>query len=68
MKRTTHRELEDGRLFAEIPGFPGVWASDRDLGACITQLRDALFDWLVLKIEQNDRNIPVVAAINLNVI
>jgi hypothetical protein len=31
-------------------------------------LREALFDWLVLKIEQNDRNIPVVDGISLNVL
>jgi predicted RNase H-like HicB family nuclease len=68
LKRTVHKTLEDGTLFAEIPGFTGVWASDEDLGACIAQLREALFDWLVLKIEQNDRNIPVVAEINLNVL
>jgi predicted RNase H-like HicB family nuclease len=68
LKGTTHRQLEDGTLFAEIPGFTGVWASDDDLVACIAQLREAIFDWLVLKIEQNDRDIPVIANINLNVL
>ena len=71
LKSTQHKQLEDGSLFAEISGFDGVWASDNDLVACIAQLREALFDWLVLKIEQNDRDIPVIPAIpdiNLNVL
>jgi predicted RNase H-like HicB family nuclease len=68
LKGTVHKTLEDGTLFAEIPGFDGVWASDNDLVACIAQLREALFDWLVLKIEQDDRNIPIVASISLNVL
>ena len=59
---------EDGVWFAEIPGFDGVFASDADFGVCGTHLREVLFDWLVLKIEQNDRDIPVVGGINLNVI
>lgn len=62
------KRLEDGNLFAEIPGFQGVWASAQDLAACGVQLREALFDWLVLKIEQDDRDIPVIAGINLNVL
>lgn len=68
LKGTVVKRLETGPLFAEIPGFDGVWASDDDLGACVAQLREALFDWLVLKIEQDDRDIPVVAGISLNVL
>jgi hypothetical protein len=68
LKGTVVKRLETGPLFAEIPGFDGVRASDDDLGACVAQLREALFDWLVLKIEQDDRDIPVVAGISLNVL
>jgi hypothetical protein len=59
---------EEGVWFAEIPGFDGVYASNPDFGQCGVQLREVLFDWLVLKIEQNDRDIPIVAGINLNVL
>jgi len=68
LKGTIVKKLEDGSLFAEIPGFDGVWASHDDLPACVLELREALFDWLVLKIEQNDRDIPTVAGISLNVL
>jgi len=68
LKGTVHKTVDGGTLFAEIPGFDGVWASDNDLVTCIAQLREVLLDWLVLKIEQDDRDIPVVAGINLNVL
>ncbi len=68
IKGATVRKLETGAFFLEIPGFLGVWASDDDLAAGATQLRETLFDWLVLKIEQNDRDIPTVAGISLNVL
>ena len=68
LKGAEVKHLDDGNLFAEIPGFHGVWASAQDLATCGVQLREALFDWLVLKIEQDDRDIPVIAGINLNVL
>lgn len=68
LKSTSVTRLEDGQFFAELPGFDGVWAANDDLSACAAELRDVLFDWLVLKIEQNDRDIPVLAGISLNVI
>ena len=68
VKLAEFKRLDDGAVFAEIPRFAGVWASDQDLAACVAQLREVLFDWLVTKIEQDDRDIPVVAGITLNVI
>jgi predicted RNase H-like HicB family nuclease len=68
LKGASVRKLEDGGFFGEIEGFEGVWASDEDLAVCVAQLREVLFDWLVLKIEANDRDIPVRAGINLNVL
>lgn len=68
LKRANVNPLDDGSLYAEIPGFDGVWASDEDLAVCIQQLREVLLDWLVLKIEHEDRDIPVVDDINLNVL
>jgi predicted RNase H-like HicB family nuclease len=65
---TLEKIAEDDVWFAEIPHFQGVYASDADIEECGKQLRDVLFNWLVLKIEQNDRDIPVLAGINLNVI
>jgi predicted RNase H-like HicB family nuclease len=68
LKATDVKRLDDGHFFAEIPGFDGVWASAEDLGECGNQLRDALLDWIVLKIEHDHRDLPVVGDINLNVL
>lgn len=69
MRRVDVRKIEDGSFFAEIPGFSGVWASNPDLELCAAELREVLLDWLVLKIEQNDRDIPVLNGLaNLNVL
>jgi predicted RNase H-like HicB family nuclease len=66
LKSTSLRKIDGDVWFAEIPGFDGVWASDADLAKCVSELRDALYDWLVIKIEHNDRDLPVVADIRLN--
>jgi hypothetical protein len=68
MKATDVKRLEDGAMFAEIRGFDGVWACNPDLAACIAEFRETLFDWIVIKIEQSDRDLPQIAGINLNVI
>lgn len=67
MKQVAPRRLEDGTWFTEIPGFDGVWGSAADLAASVADLRDALFDWLVLKIEHGDRDIPRLGDLNLNI-
>jgi hypothetical protein len=67
MRQVAPRRLEDGTWFTEIPGFDGIWGSACDLATSVADLRDALFDWLVLKIEHSDRDIPRLGDLNLNI-
>ena len=67
-KKVVARQLANGTWFAEIEGFSGVWANEEVLPNCLGVLRDVLIDWLLLKIEHEDRDIPVVEGIDLNVI
>jgi predicted RNase H-like HicB family nuclease len=62
------RRLEDGTWFGEVSGFPGVWASSDAPEETITELREVLFDWIVLKIDHEDRDLPQLSGINLNLI
>lgn len=63
---TAHFErLEDGSWYAEIPGFPGVWANEKTQEACREQLGEVLKEWLALKLQDGDDDIPVVAGIDL---
>jgi predicted RNase H-like HicB family nuclease len=66
LNRAEPKRLPDGDWFWEIPGFKGVWASAAAPDRAVEELREVLFDWLVLKIEEGDRDIPVIDQISLN--
>lgn len=69
MKLALTRQLEDsGRRFAEIPSFVGLWGEGDSEEAAHGDLSGALEDWLLLKIERSDRDIPEISGINLNVL
>lgn len=68
MKQVLPKRLDNGTWFTEIPGFDGVWGVAEDLEASVADLRTALFDWLVLKIEHSDRDIPRLGDFTLNIL
>ena len=68
IRRAQPRALEDGSWYAEIPGFEGVWANEENLRDCLNTLDEVLLDWLLLKIEAEDRDIPSIEGIDLNVL
>ena len=65
LEKARLEQLSDGTWYAEIPGFPGVWANDRDKEKCRQVLAEVLEEWLALKIQDGDDDIPVVGGINL---
>ncbi len=56
MKRARYKILEDGTYFGEIPGLPGIWASERNLDTCRTVLQEVLEEWLILKIRDHGQD------------
>jgi predicted RNase H-like HicB family nuclease len=68
MLRAESKQYPDGDWYAEIPGFPGVWASQSSEAATLEELRETLQEWVLLKIEDRDRDLPVLDLINLNVL
>ena len=54
--------------YLEIPDFEGVWASGEDMRECLNELDEVLLDWLLLKIEDEDKDIPLIDGIDLNVL
>ena len=44
---------DDGSYYAEIPGFPGVWATGQAAYECLQELREVLEDWIVLQLRKN---------------
>ncbi len=68
IKRAQVKQLDDGTWYVWVPELPGVWANDLVVKECIVTLEDVLLSWLLLKIEDGDRDLPVLEGIDLNVL
>lgn len=60
------RKLPDGTWFAEIEGFPGVWANESNPQELFDVLHEVIFEWVLLKIRDEDRDLPVLESLDLN--
>ena len=66
IEQAVYEIIEDERTYlGEIPGLQGVWARHSTLVGCQRELREALSDWLALRLRLG-LPIPVVAGIDLN--
>ena len=68
MKQAQVKQFDDGSWYASIPALPGVWANQPTVKESIEVLEDVLLHWLLLKIEDEDRDLPVLDGIDLNVL
>jgi len=66
VRRAITEQMSDGRWYAEIPLLPGVWAEGDTESAALAELVPVTEGWLALKIEDNDRDIPILETIDLN--
>ena len=68
MERAVYEIIEDeGIYWGEIPELQGVWARATTLEGCRRELREALSDWIALRLRLG-LAIPVIADIDLNLI
>lgn len=66
MEQAVYEIIEDeGTYWGEIPGLQGVWARHPTLEGCRRELREALSDWVALRLRL-DLPMPIVAGIDLN--
>ncbi len=66
MEQAVYEIIEDERTYwGEIPGLQGVWARHITLEGCRRELREALSDWIGLRLRLG-LPIPVVSGIDLN--
>jgi predicted RNase H-like HicB family nuclease len=66
MELATYEIIEDdGRYWGEIPRLQGVWARHDTLAGCQRELREALSDWVALRLRFG-LEIPELAHMNLN--
>ncbi len=55
----------EGTYWGEIPPLQGVWACQKTLEDCRRELREALSDWIALRLRLS-LEIPVIEGIDLN--
>ncbi len=66
MEQAVYEIIENEETYwGEIEGFQGVWAQHVTLEGCRRELRDALGDWIALRLQLN-LPIPNIASIDLN--
>ena len=66
MEQAVYKIIQkEGVYWGEIPGLQGVWARHKTLEGCRRELREALSDWLALRLSL-ELPIPVVADIDLS--
>jgi hypothetical protein len=67
LRRAIPRQLENsGEWYADLgPEFRGVWASGPSAKECLDTLAEVLEEWVLLKIADQDRDLPVVDDIDL---
>lgn len=58
-------KMEDGRYFASIPIFKGLWADGDTQDECRSELRSCLEEWLVIALREDDE-LPELAGVSLN--
>jgi len=56
---------DDHTYWGEIPGFQGVWAKHQTLPGCERELREALSDWVALRLRLG-LELPEMGKLNLN--
>jgi len=66
MELATYEIIEgEASYWGEIPGCQGVWARHKTLPGCQRGLREALGDWIALRLRLG-LEIPEIAGLNLN--
>ncbi|MBI5774039.1 MAG: type II toxin-antitoxin system HicB family antitoxin [Verrucomicrobia bacterium] len=65
VEKARYEPMENGRFFATIPGFKGLWAEGKTVEAARRELIETLEDWLLLAFRFGD-DVPVVGGIDLN--
>ena len=65
MRSAEPRKLENGQWYADLRGFPGIWAAAGSPKECLDELDEVLREWIFVKLVDGDRDIPLVDDIDL---
>lgn len=65
VEKADYEKMGNGRFFATIHGFKGLWAEGASVESARRALLETLEDWILVAIRFGD-DIPVIGGINLN--
>jgi predicted RNase H-like HicB family nuclease len=65
VEKAEYEKMENGRYFATIPGFKGLWAQGKTVEKARRELISILEDWVLLAFRFGD-HVPVVAGMDFN--
>jgi predicted RNase H-like HicB family nuclease len=65
LREARPRQIESGEWYADLPRLPGAWAAAGSPSECLDELKSVLTEWLILKLLDADRDIPVLDDIDL---
>lgn len=57
---------DDGQSLATIEGFAGVWSKEASHKEALDVLEEVVFEWVLLKLHDQDHDIPVLGSLDLN--
>ena len=60
-------QMEDGRFFAESDEIEGAWGDGDTPQQALNEFADAVYEWVMLKMDQRRGDIPVIGNLDLNV-
>ncbi len=66
--RAETEKLDDGSWYADVNNFPGVWAQGASEQEARKELESVIRDWVLLKILDQDKDLPIINEIDLNVL
>ena len=65
VKHATVENLEDGTYYAEVSDLSGVWSNAGSKEDALQELKETIIEWLEMKVEDEDDDIPVLNNLNL---
>ncbi len=65
LRHAKYEILENGNIYAEIPGLQGIWADGKTVEECRNELVEVIEGWLFLKLRDGDP-IPIIEGVDLN--
>jgi predicted RNase H-like HicB family nuclease len=65
LKRANYEKMDDGRYFASIPGFDGLWVVGGTLDKAAQELYTALDGWIDVHVKIGQERPPVIGDLDL---